>query len=307
MNTNALTPVRVEDWTVFQGVEGCWIKDLDLARHARLAKERDIRATIFELVVEGALQVSGSAAGDVLRKVAEAKKRAKSTRIRGAPQPDHGKYAADSSAATGGATICAEFEVVSKGSRGGSQQVIVYYLDQEAALLVLTRLKTPVAVQVTRAVIKVFMAVARGEVVGPRLALLEREIKERDERLVALEIRVQQLDPNGSGVINSDRAKKYILSHLEEAARIRCAAEEEFGKGTFRGHYQTFQNEVRLACDFPASRGQHWECLEIEKLGLAQRTAISILEREKANRSGIIAKLKARIRELQQLTIPAVI
>lgn len=128
--TAALVPVAVEGWTLFRAEADHWIRDLDLADRAELSRPRDIRPTIKSMLDEGALTIAAGARDGV----------------------PPGK----------GAIVRAETELVEIGS-GAHREATVYYLSEEAALLVITRLRTPAAVALTRAVVRVFLAVAKGE------------------------------------------------------------------------------------------------------------------------------------------------
>lgn len=121
-------PVRVEDWTLYAAEGEHWVRDLDLAERAELAKPRDVRTTIEKGIKDG-LMSSAAAAG-----------------------------------ATKGPVVRVEKVLVPKGNRGGTQEVTQYYLNEEAALLLVTRLRTPKAIELTKAIVRVFLAVTRGQV-----------------------------------------------------------------------------------------------------------------------------------------------
>lgn len=126
-----LVPVRIEDWTLFAADGGHWIRDLDLADRACLASPRDIRRTI-QTALADQLVASWDSGG--------------------------------SAPAIGTPVIRAVKVLVPAGAHGGMQEVTEYYLLEEAALLILTRLRTSAAIAATKCVVKVYMAVVRGEV-----------------------------------------------------------------------------------------------------------------------------------------------
>lgn len=171
-----LEPVRVEDWILFAGGADFWLRDLDLAERAGLRVPRDIRRTIKKVIDEGALPtIVGGAHDGPLGSVG-------------------GAHATN---APGGPLVRVERTLVPKGDRGGSQEVDEYYLNEEAALFIVTRLRTKMAIQLTRAVIRVFVMVCRGEapaappVVEPaglleRLAALEALAAQQGAALTAL-------------------------------------------------------------------------------------------------------------------------
>jgi hypothetical protein len=123
-----LVPIVVTGWgTMFRGGAAAWVRDLDVAEKAGLAVPRDIRRTIAKAIEDGAICSVGAAhaTSEPAARIIE--------------------------------------EVVAKGDRGGTQAVATFYLNEEAALLVLTRLRTPQAIKVTKAVVQAFAALMRGE------------------------------------------------------------------------------------------------------------------------------------------------
>lgn len=124
MDTPAtLVPVTAEGWTLFAAGADHWLRDLDLAERADLAKPRDIRTTIKGALEDGALTIAGT--------------------------PSDGPQ------------VRIERTVVAIGS-GASREVDEYYLSEEAALLVVTRLRTRAAIALTRSIVRAFLAVVRG-------------------------------------------------------------------------------------------------------------------------------------------------
>lgn len=130
-----LVPRAVDGWTLFDGGGGTWVKDLDIAERAGLALPRDIRRTVAKAIEDGALMPVGAAHGD-------------------------------------GSPCFRQVDEVVTGGKGSAQTVPTYYLNLEGALLLLTRLRTPKAIEVTKAVVVVFAKAMRGELpmVAPTLA-----------------------------------------------------------------------------------------------------------------------------------------
>lgn len=150
----ALAPVRIDGWTLFQAGSAHWIRDLDLADQAELEKPRDIRTTIRKAIQDGAVTIAGN--------------------------PGDGS----------GPVVRVEKVLVPIGS-GAMREVEEFYLSEEAALIIVTRLRTQAAVQLTRAICRVFLLVARGE-------LPARPAQELSTRRAELFIRIVELLPPGT-------------------------------------------------------------------------------------------------------------
>jgi hypothetical protein len=111
-----------------------WIRDLDLAERAGLAKPRDVRATIEGCIKDGLIS-----------------------------RAEIGAAAADANLP---AVAREETEVVTSG-KGRTQEVTVYYLNEEAALLLVTRLRTSKAIELTKAIVRVFLLAVQGRLEPP--------------------------------------------------------------------------------------------------------------------------------------------
>jgi len=133
--SSALQPVRVEDWVLFREDGDFWIRDLDLAERAGLEKPRNIRAVSKKAIAEGALPTIAGGAGD-------------------------------GGSASGGPLVRAEKVLTPIGS-GAVREVDEFYLNEEAALFIVTRLRTKLAIDLTRSIISVFVAVKRGALARP--------------------------------------------------------------------------------------------------------------------------------------------
>jgi hypothetical protein len=123
-----LVPIHIDGWMLFGDGRDFWIKDLDLAERAALVNARDIRTHITKAIKDGLLSEIGVVAGD----------------------------------ANNGAYFRAVTEAVTSG-KGRSQDVTAYYLNREAAVLITMRLRTPKAVQLQVAVVRVFLLAVDGK------------------------------------------------------------------------------------------------------------------------------------------------
>lgn len=120
--------VPVDGWHLADG-DGGWVRDIELAEKAGLVKPRNIRS-----VIEGA-------AGDGVVAICD-----NSARTEGAVH--------------GGVIIRVETKAP-KGN-GSTQPVTEYWLNKEAAVHVLMRLRTPMAIKAQIAVVRVFTLVEEG-------------------------------------------------------------------------------------------------------------------------------------------------
>ncbi|MBX3204028.1 MAG: hypothetical protein KF764_03105 [Labilithrix sp.] len=112
-----------------------YIRDLDLAERAGLNQPRGVRRTISSCIEDGLIFPAASSEVIAL--------------------------------ATNAATFTEVLTTASKGNRGGSQAVREFYLSETAALHVIMRLRTDRAVQLQQEVVRVYLAVRRGEVAMP--------------------------------------------------------------------------------------------------------------------------------------------
>jgi hypothetical protein len=136
--SSAMVARAVDGWTLFEGAGGTWVMDLDLAARAGKEPARDIRKVIKTAIEDGGLA-------------------------------DLKKIGALAGRANGTPGYRTEIEMATSG-KGKQDATTVYYLNQEGALLILTRLRTLKAIEVTKACVMVFAKVMRGEVTAPRLS-----------------------------------------------------------------------------------------------------------------------------------------
>jgi hypothetical protein len=169
----AMRPVQVEGWTLFAGDGGGhWMRDLDLAERAELAAPRNIRAVIKTILDDGIAILANSPEFYSARGECTV------------------KTPSSSSVGSDHAVILAE-KVMVPIARGGAQEATEYYLNLDAALHVLMRLRTPVAVKLQIAMVRVFTAVLRGEVPAPSATMAAPSSFE--ERLTRVEAQVAEL------------------------------------------------------------------------------------------------------------------
>lgn len=223
-----LTPIVVEDWTLFANGGGHWIRDLDLAEKAELKNPRDIKATIRKAIVDGAI---GVGSGD----------------------------------ANLTAAVRIETEVITSG-KGRPQEVPVYYLNEEAALIIVTRLRTPKAIELTKGIVRVFLAVARGQVAVPGPAAPPDILASIERTMVSLVQRLDALEQRGAGVVGPAVAKHILLTLMQIAALLHRAGQ---AKSVISARTR-LDNRLRGAVGW-AGTGASWERLPAMKHGDALR------------------------------------
>lgn len=175
------TALRVEGWTLVAWGEDFWIRDLDLADRAGMTQPRHIRPIIRKAIEDGSVTICDNSAG-AARAVPSG-----AVTIR----DDSGGAAA----AVPPPPLVRREDVFAPKGNGAMQKTAEYLLNETAALLIITRLRTAAAIQLTRAVIHVFVTVRRGAVEGAAAAAraLEQdrqgaEMQERfDAHLVAMQ------------------------------------------------------------------------------------------------------------------------
>lgn len=128
--------IVLDGWTLRVDGDEPRVRDLDLGERAGLKVPRDIRRTIKAALADNAILPANDGVGAT-----------------------HAVPSAWSVT-----------ESVPRPNGGGLQDVEVFYLNEEAALVVLTRLRTKLAVEVTKALVRVFVAARRGELAPPRAA-----------------------------------------------------------------------------------------------------------------------------------------
>lgn len=283
----ALQPVEVEGWTLFAGEGGHWVHDLDLASRAKKTPARKIRPVIHGVIKDGMVKVDGPAAAEVLESL-------------GSPSFSGGHGAA--------ATVWARKLAVPSGNRGGTQETVEFYLDQEAAIYVLIRLRTEPAMRATKGVVKVFLAVARGEYVGPAAANLLAELADMRARadfdrqeIAILRAKNELVDPTSSGLIGDVRAGM-IRGLVNEAARIAALVLGKEDASTIARERKERDNEVRGAVGFVHGIEHRWDHLPLKDFGHALLKAHEILGREKKRLGRAAAEADARVK---QLDLPA--
>lgn len=188
-----LAPMVVDGWTLFTGEGGTWIRDMDLAVRAGLAKPRNIRIAIHGAIADGAIV----------------------------------KVGALSEGAGETAVVREVCEVMTSGL-GRELPVVAYYLNDEAAILVLARLRTPTAVAMTKMVVRVFMLATQGRLPGQvqaldanavlaAIAAQSRTTTAILDRLTSLESRVAEVA--GSAALITSAQADELHNAIEYIAR----------------------------------------------------------------------------------------
>lgn len=159
--TVALVPFTIAGWTLFDDTVGHhWCLDLDLAERARLVVPRDIRRTIKAAIKDGSLRwdLGGDPAA---RAKADSEPEANASAV------DNGNFpeiigVGGSHANNRPAVVRARIVVTTSG-KGRTQETVEFLVNEEGALVLMARLRTPAAIAVTKQVVAVYLAVARGE------------------------------------------------------------------------------------------------------------------------------------------------
>lgn len=246
----ALVPVKVNGWTLFTIDEGGhWILDLDLARRAGLGDIHKIRGTITKAIKDGAL-----------------------TEVVGI-EP-HGERFND-------LPCYRQVTTVSVSGKGRSREVPEYYLNEAGALLILIRLRTAAAIAISRAVVRVFIAVSRGAHVNPdvmrRLGDMEAHADLDRQEILLLRAKVDLLDPDSDGLCGEARAD-LIKRMLVTAARQYC---ETMGTGSVQAQTKERDNELRGHVEHVQGIEQTWAHLPLSKFGKAMAKLYEMVGREK--------------------------
>lgn len=249
--TDARRVIRVSDWTLTQwegrGDERPRVRDIDLARRAGLAVPRDVRRTIQSLIDEGIIVASA--------------------------HDDQGGHA------TATALIVESFVTIGKG---GQRAVLEYWLDEEAALHVLMALRTPMAIEIRRQVVHVFVQVRHGllptqAVIPPELVALLTQIvdtqRSQGEAIAALAGRMTASE-SGSGIIQ--RAQRRAISHsVASIARGRVHAGLSPSLNSARRWAYT---RLEAAASWSGA-GRSWDRLPASKFGLVL-VELEVMQRE---------------------------
>jgi hypothetical protein len=121
---------RLDGWPVYDDGAADWIRDLDLAERAGLERPRSIRAVVKKALADGLVNIA-SGEGDAQ-----------------------------------GALARLERTIATVGN-GAAREVGEFYLNREAALHVVMRLRTPIAVQLQTAIVRVFILAEQGRLAPP--------------------------------------------------------------------------------------------------------------------------------------------
>lgn len=220
----------VDGWKLDERDGQATVLDVGLAEQAEMKQPRHIRPIIAKAIEDGAIRGGG---GD----------------------------------ATGNeACFWAETEVI-PGFGGKSQEITVYRLNRAAALFIVTRLRTPRAVELTLAIVKVFDQVtsARMPVVAqpsdPRLgeamailASVAQTLATLTAGHVALAQSVEQLASGGHNTAAGRAFAATIKAGIGRYARSQCNGT----KADLRSWTSKAHNLLRTAMGYPAGPGRSW-------------------------------------------------
>lgn len=121
-----------------------------------------------------------------------------------------------------------------------------------------------------------------------RVADLAREVRELRDENAAMAVKIELLDPAGTGVIGPTRANVWLMGPLRAAARTMAKARGDESTTNVRRIRADLEQQLRLHVNFPGTLAQSWELLSIADLARAQ---------------GKVAELRARAdRELAYIT-----
>ena len=226
----------VDGWQVEDRDGQATVLDTGLAEHAEMGQPRDIRKVIGKAIAEGAL-----------------------------------KHGARGERAENEACFWAETEII-PGFGGTSQEITVYRLNRAAALFIVTRLRTPKAVELTLAIVKVFDQVTSGRALAPALpqdvstalasmsALAEslRPLLASLPMLIATNAAaIKMMEEVSSGATNAAAGRAFALtvrSKVSRYARAQCnGTKRDLRSWVSKGH-----NLLRTAMRYPAGPGRGW-------------------------------------------------
>ena len=229
-----LEHVSVSGWTLLAEDGELWLRDLDLGERAGLARPRGIRRVIEKLIREGKAALAGGRVG--------------------------------------GAAVRAERVLVPQGSFGATQEVTEYLLNRKAVVLVLMRLRTPVAVDLQIVIADVFVAAMQGRsnatVPSPSAELmgrLEESVASLSRQLSALTAKVD------AAVVRGAPRKPPARRRRSMTPAIDAPAHEFFSRTLHRMLDRERHTYVRC----PPRLCPCGESLHVSRLGAWDRTTLT--------------------------------
>ncbi len=204
----------VEGWVLFEGEGGAWVRDLDLAERAEIGQPRDIRVTIKGAIKDGLITAG-------------------SDRDNNSP-------------------CFRVIPTIVEFGKGGQREVSEYYLNEAAALLIVMRLRTPKAVELTKLVVRVFLAAVRGELPAApatlgaaELCLMASMISSMVDTIKDLKASIARLEL-GSGVITYEQ-DLWIKGEVEHLSEVRVLLGYN---GSIRSAMTTLNQRVNSAAEW---------------------------------------------------------
>lgn len=120
---------------------------------------------------------------------------------------------------------------------------------------------------------------ARPSLSASRLADLTREVRELRDENAALAVKVELLDPAGTGVIGPTRANVWLMAPLRAAAKTAAKARGDESTASIRRIRADLEQQLRLHVHFPGTLAQSWELLPIGDLARAQGKVAELMAR----------------------------
>lgn len=226
----------VDGWQVEDRDGQATVLDVGLAEHADMKQPRHIRPIIAKAIAEGALKHGGVA-----------------------------------NAAANEACFWTETEIVPIFG-GKTQEITTYRLNRAAALFIVTRLRTPKAVELTLAIVKVFDQVTSGKALAPvvdtrldavlaTLASVAASLASLASGHKALAQSVEQLT-SGAPDVSAGRAfATTIKVKMRRYAQAQCnGTKADLRSWVSKGH-----SVLRTAVNYTQGTGRGWASLAVSR------------------------------------------
>lgn len=226
----------VDGWHVATSNDRAFVYDLDIAERAELANPHDIRSTIAKAIEDGAIQVPAAAEDLDLP------------------------------------AFLVEQELIPMPGGRGMKKATAYRLNRAAALFVVTRLRTPKAVELTLAIVKVFDQVTSGRALAPAidsrldavlstLASVAASLASLASGHKALAQSVEQLT---SGAPDASAGRAFaatIKAKMRRYAQAQCnGTARDFRSWVSKGH-----SLLRTAVNYTQGTGRGWAALAVSR------------------------------------------
>lgn len=239
MSGEALIHRSVDGWDLCsRGGTDWWVRDVELAERAGLAKPTDIRRTIKACIDEGLIRPAINVA-------------------RGARDVDSAEF------------IATDILVPIASEKGGHRTATEYLLNRKAAVLVAMRLRTEKAAELVDAIVTVFLRVVDGSLAGEELRALREdraaigaELSLMKSEFVKLSSKVLDVENAlllGSGYISNQQVRIVASAKRRVAAKLVSAgwAASSSSAATW------LQNQIRMTVGWFGS-GQRTELLPVD-------------------------------------------